>query len=272
MTDSLSWLIEADVFGTSMEPLKQELRRRGIGHEIVHPRPFLNGVIPKIAGQSLGPGARVVFSGTYPLMREIQLKHSWIPGGWCTIENFDCSEYYQHFSGYLLNEPFRILSIENALAQQKELFEQFGDQDQIFLRPTGMEKLFTGCCVSREDFASILHSVRYSNRSVLVATPRQILREWRLIVCETAVITASQYRADGDLCPAAGCPSECVQFVEELLTQVTWRPDPIFMLDVCETNDQLRVVELNSFSCSGFYRCDPRPTVAKVIELVELEK
>jgi hypothetical protein len=34
------------------------------------------------------------------------------------------------------------------------------------------------------------------------------------------------------------------------------------MLDVCDSEDGLRVVELNSFSCSGLYDCDLAAVVA----------
>jgi hypothetical protein len=48
---------------------------------------------------------------------------------------------------------------------------------------------------------------------------------------------------------------------------VSWRPDPLFMLDVGETDGGLHLLELNSFSCSGLYRCDPAPVVAVASEL-----
>ncbi|MBA4189317.1 MAG: hypothetical protein C0467_15075 [Planctomycetaceae bacterium] len=52
---------------------------------------------------------------------------------------------------------------------------------------------------------------------------------------------------------AAGCPGEVVEFANAMLAEVQWRPDELFMLDVCETGHGLRLVELNSFSCSWLY-------------------
>jgi hypothetical protein len=40
------------------------------------------------------------------------------------------------------------------------------------------------------------------------------------------------------------------------LADVSWRPDPLFVMDICEGQSGLRIVELNGFTCSGFYACD----------------
>jgi hypothetical protein len=39
-------------------------------------------------------------------------------------------------------------------------------------------------------------------------------------------------------------------FAKAMLAEVRWRPDPVFMLDIAESNGRLRLVELNGFSCS----------------------
>ena len=52
-----------------------------------------------------------------------------------------------------------------------------------------------------------------------------------------------------------------------MLAEVLWRPDPIFLLDVCEAEGRPWLVEINGFSCSWLYRCDPGAVVAKAGEL-----
>jgi len=41
---------------------------------------------------------------------------------------------------------------------------------------------------------------------------------------------------------AAGCPDEVLAFAEGMLTEVRWRLDPIFMLDVCESAERFWLV------------------------------
>jgi hypothetical protein len=90
----------------------------------------------------------------------------------------------------------------------------------------------------------------------VIAAPREIGREWRLVVLGDSVIAASLYAEDGTKSVQAGCPDEVREFVAGMLNAVSWRPDPIFMMDVCESEERLWLVELNGFSCSWLYQCD----------------
>ena len=47
-----------------------------------------------------------------------------------------------------------------------------------------------------------------------------------------------------------GCPAEVRAFATKMLAEVRWRPDPIFMMDVCQAEGRLRLIELNGFSIS----------------------
>ena len=258
------WLIEADVFGESFDALKAEIRRQGMVWEIVQARPFLNGLVPRIGAHQLSENDCVVFSGTYPLMRHIQLHYHWMPGGWCTAENFECAGYYAHFRRHLLNQDHAILGIDEALTQVENLFAQFAREGQVFFRPGGVQKTFTGRCVDRQQFVLALQSARYSRGSVLVAPPREITDEWRLVISRGRVIAASQYRSAGRLQVTPGCRKDVTTYADSLLAEIPWRPDPIFMMDVCRSNGALYLLELNSFSCSGLYQCDPGAVITEV--------
>jgi len=83
------------------------------------------------------------------------------------------------------------------------------------------------------------------------------------------VISSSQYAVEGQRAISAGCPSEVKSFTESVLSGVHWRPDPIFMVDVCESEGQLWLVELNSFSGSWLYQCELSSVVAAASDLAE---
>lgn len=267
------WLIESDVFGRSFEPVKEAIRRQGMAFEVIHARPFLNGVIPELAGHRLRDGDRVIFCGTFPLMRQIQLHHRWVPGGWCNAPEFDCERYYPILGRHLLNHPCRMLTIDEAVGDADPLFREFGRDGRVFVRPCAVQKTFVGRCVDRTEFVDALRSAAYAGGKVLVAAPRRVRREWRLVVSRRAAVAASQYREDGATAVEPGCPTEVRAFAEAVLAATPWEPDPIFMLDVCEAGDDderapgFRVLELNSFSCSGLYRCDPDAVVAAAAAL-----
>jgi hypothetical protein len=264
----LTWLIESGVYGDEAGPLLAEICRQGMVAEVVPFRTLLKARDIAAGGRPLGDGDRVVAYSTFSFARQVQLHRRWYPGAWCDPANLDCSRYYAHFGKYLLNQRFSILPAVEAIRQRDKLYESFGPADEVFARPTGCDKVFTGRCIFREDFSSALQPATFDPATqVLIAAPREIGREWRLVVKSDQVVAASQYAVEGSKCVEPGCPSEVRAFAEAMLADVRWRPDPIFMMDVCECESRLWLVELNGFSCSWMYACDPAEVVAAAGEL-----
>ena len=80
------------------------------------------------------------------------------------------------------------------------------------------------------------------------------------------IVAASQYAVAGTRDVEAGCPREVTEFATTMLDTAPWRPDPIFMLDICESQGRLWLVELNGFSCS-WYACDFAAVVSTACNL-----
>jgi hypothetical protein len=262
------WLIEAGVYGAEAEPLRAEIRRQGMTADLVPHQAIKQGSDVILDGRRLGPDDCVIGYGTYPFARQIQLHHRWLPGAWCNAENLDCATYYAYFGKFLLNQKYAIMSGVEAIRQSEWLFSALGRDDEVFARPTGCHKLFVGRCATKASFSSALAPARYDPTTlVVIATPRQIVREWRLIVCGDRVIGASQYAAEGARNIAPGSPDAVREFAAAILAEVHWRPDPIFMLDIGESAGRLWLVELNSFSSSWMYQCDLATVVSEASEL-----
>jgi hypothetical protein len=262
------WLIEAGVYGSEAEPLITEIRRQGMTAEIVPHQALKKGAVPVVGGQALSPESCVIGYGTLPFARQIQLHHRWVPGAWCTPENLDCAAYFAYFGKFLLNQHYAIMPGVEAIRQRDWLFSVFGREEQVFARPTSCHKLFVGRLINRDDFNSALAPTCYDPLTlVVVAPPKPVAREWRLIVIRDRVIAGSQYAESGARAIAPDCPNEVRSFTEAMLREVRWCPDPIFMLDVCESEGHLWLVELNSFSCSWLYQCDLSTVVAEASKL-----
>jgi hypothetical protein len=267
------WLIEAGVYGTEVAPLVDEIRRQGITAAILPHRTLVRGPLPMVAGRPLERDDCVLGYGTFPFARQIQLHHKWAPGAWCNSANLDCATYYAHFGPFLLNWEYAILPGVEAIRQQDWLYRVFGERGQVFVRPTGCQKLFPGRCVPRDDFSTALAPTRYDPATlVVIARPRPVLREWRLVVVDGQVVAASQYAENGVLSLEAGCPERVKEFAQSVLHLVKWRPDPAFMMDVGLTEwDNCKLVELNSFSGSWLYQCDLAAVVAAAGDLAQHE-
>lgn len=263
-----TWLIETGVYGDEVTPLLKEIRRQGIAVEMA-PYRVLAGSTSLISS-SLPPDACVIGYGSFPFAREILLHRSWTPGAWCSAENLDCTAYFAFFGSHLLNQPHEILAGIEAVRQADRLYQVFGRDGRVFARPTSCHKIFVGRCIEGEAFATALAPTRYDPSTlVVIAAPRTIGREWRLVVVGDRVITGSQYAVGGERRITPDCPAPVINFAESMLRTVAWRPDPAFMLDVCESDGQLRLVELNSFSGSWLYACDLASVVAAASDQAE---
>lgn len=252
-----TWLIESDVYGPEIQPLAAEVRRQGMECQFVSYREVIKGLVP------LPPGSCTITYGTYPTVRHAMTRYCWVPGGWCSAENLDCAAYYPHFAEFLLNQRREILTGVTAIREKDRLFAEFAREGEIFARPTSVHKLFVGRLIRADDFETALAPTRYDlETQIVVAEPRDLGREWRIVVAGDEVIAGSQYADGGVRVVSANCPEEVFGFARRILASVNWRPDDLFMLDVCESGGELRLVELNSFSCSWLYACD----VERVVE------
>jgi hypothetical protein len=261
------WLIEANVEGLPSEALQSEIRRQGMDVHIV--KPFLHAARSRdiLGAEQLPLDALAVFTGTLTLMRYIQQNRRWRPGGWCTFDNLACSVYYAHFGSHMLNRNYAFLPVAEALRRHDGLFSTFGRQDTVFVRPDSVDKSFSGKMVDRNAFVDLLRqNATDPTLLVMVSEPQPIRFEWRLFIQYGKVFASSQYRLNGQTNVASNVPVSVIDFAETVLEQITWRPASLFVIDVCDSNDELKIVELNSFSCSGQYAIDLQQYVSVASE------
>jgi ATP-grasp domain, R2K clade family 2 len=263
-----TWLFEADVFGLTAEPLKAEVRRQGMWCHVTRQVLLSRGFGDAFGGHRIDVGDCVIACGCYPFVRFVLDNRRWVPGGWCDPDALACSAYYPHFGSYLLNRRHVITTGVKAVRDRDAIFAAVAREGRVFIRPDGCQKTFTGRVVGADEFEASLAPARYDSETrVVVAEPLPIAREWRLIVAEGAAIAASQYLVSGEIVVQPGCPASVLDFVASMLTAVSWRPDELFMVDVCESDGELYLLELNGFSCSAIYPCDYRAVVSVASDL-----
>jgi hypothetical protein len=263
-----TWLIEANVDGLPVEYLQAEVRRQGMACHVVKYLPSLSAPKDIAGSESLPMDACVVFRGTLNLLRHIHASRRWRPGAWCNFPNLACSAYYAHFGPFLLNRDYAFLPIAEAVRLADDLFARYATDGYLFVRPDSVDKSFTGVVTDRSSFTQKFFGTAFDPTTlILVARAKRLTYEWRLIVANGQVVAGSQYRNATGREERPECPDEVVSFVEDVLTKVSWRPAPIFIMDVCDSEDGLRVLELNSFGCSGHYLADLSAVVRAASEL-----
>jgi hypothetical protein len=92
-------------------------------------------------------------------------------------------------------------------------------------------------------------------------------REWRFVIAGDKVVAGSTYLADGRTAVADDPSGRPWTFAAEVAQRIP-APDPVYVLDVCESDAGLRLVELNPFSGADLYACSGSAVVREVAAIV----
>lgn len=261
------WVIETRVDGLSVDRLQTEITKQGLESFTI--RPNLESTFPNdILGVEHIPfDDNVIFTGTLDLFQYIKSHRNWNPTGWCDFTNLSCSVFYEHFETYLLNQEYQILPISDAIAQESNLYRSLAVNHKLFVRPDSVDKLFNGQIVDIDSFSEFLSAqTKDQARRVLIGKPMPIQQEWRLFIANDHIVDGCQYFLGEDFDYQPGIP-ECIRhFVSNVFDDVQWRPDSLFVMDVCDSNNDLRIIEFNSYNCSGLLKCDVSKFVSVATE------
>lgn len=249
------WLLQNDVFSEGLDKLFKCLKKKSIHYQVVKYKPFINEINTVFNDQDEDC---VITYGSLNLIKLIQRTKKWIPGTWCNFANFCCSRYFTFYGELLLNNKYIMMPLQELSRRKSEIYDMFGDP--IFIRPDKGDKSFGGECVLENyfDCAYGLMDAQtlYESPLILVSKSFDIKREWRFFIANHEVITGSQYKALGEKdIQLVSNDQECWKYAD-IVAKTVWHPDPIFAIDICEIADGFKVLEINSFSCSGFYDCD----------------
>jgi len=270
----VTWIIEGSVFEENIDALKAELTRQEVPFELVKYLPFERGKYKDPKG--VNTNGCVLFYGSLNLMRQLLREKSWIPCGWCTLKNFECSKYYAYFGKFLLNQDYIMMPASELLRQKEFVYDKVGIDGCVFVRPSSGFKEFAGSVVPLEEMNENALGFGFYHENpelmTVVTTPKVLTKEWRFVVAKKKVITGSQYRLGKDVEPElVETTCEAALYAQSLVDVVEWEPDPIYTLDICESNGELFLLELNAFSTSGLYDCDLETVVRVASEMAQEE-
>jgi len=185
----------------------------------------------------------------------------------CTIDNYDCKNYYHHYKNLLFNKDAKIWPVEYFLDDW--------DGEQIFIRPcVGYKpKGFTGGVYKEQD-RNYIKECFSKSKDILIAPVKHIDYEYRFIVNDkNKYITGCQYKSFCHETKKLGFdPSPIVpleiqeRFIDNILSKLEWHPDPIYVIDVAESDAELFILEINALSTSGWYDCDYGKIVKEIIK------
>lgn len=101
----------------------------------------------------------------------------------------------------------------------------------------------------------------------VVSSTEHIRAEWRFVIAGKRVVTGSQYRIDGMDMVAPNCPPEAAAFADSVANATPFDPHPIYVMDVAQTDDGFRLIEIGSVCCASLYACNLGKIVDAVVDM-----
>jgi hypothetical protein len=212
----------------------------------------------------------VVFHGSLGNAATIICSFPWKPGEFCDTERFRCSCWFPHAKDFLLHERYRILPADELVAPPCSIAASLSSTEEVFVRPDSPLKPFSGRVIRADSLTlqSLDFGFYFDDETlpVVVAPVRTISREWRYVVVNGAVIAGSAYDATRRIALPDSPECETWRFAERVAQSVP-APESAYVLDICESDGRLHMLELNPFSGADLYDCDRRAVVDAVSNL-----
>lgn len=270
----MHWILQENLFKEAeWENLVGTLKRFDIPHSIHKVIPFIGELVPPAEPKQ----DNVICFGSYSMRHAAKL-HGWKPGVY-DLEPINFQVQLKHWGDMMLNADAKIVQFKDI---------HWTEDEPRFLRPIEDSKVFAGKLYEWEEFRNWQHNVcmlelDYGNSLmpstlVQVCTPKNIYSEYRFWIVDAKIVTASLYKRGDRVIYSKDVDERFYMFVTNILRygDITlsminngWQPHKAYVLDVCETEDGIKIVEINTINAAGFYAGNVQDLI---IALEEMEK
>lgn len=266
------WVIQNNIFREqNHSKLMKAIYRLNIPHIQVKVVPFYDRLIPsdfdsheyqgdisEVPEIEIDSNQSIMVLGATSLAR-IAKRRGWEPGSFLN-DNFHYDHWKNHFGHHLLNEEAVVDTFEKIQIPW----------DKFFIRPCEDTKDFNGTVTTIKDFLhwrdeeiASIGGCSFSNSQVVASPLKTIYAEYRFFIVDKKVVTYSQYKRGNNIFLSSEVNSEVIDFAQNMTN--LWQPARAFVIDIADTSEGYKVIEINNFNSAGFYDCD----VTKIIDAIE---
>lgn len=249
----MHWIVQENLINPEVrDELVRLLTARNTSYTVARLIPVFNLLDNEVA-DPVGP----VFVYGSTGLGEVAKARGWTPGYF--DENLDYSQMLREFGRLALNHDAICLPLGMLNPTRMP-----NPPEQFFIRPVHDNKSFAGCTMTWAELAKFQVGVkrvadqpdvtlRLRDRMVL-APLKDIAAEYRFFVIAGRVVTGSRYK-DGDIVRSSTeVGVDVLAFAQRCAEH--WSPNAAYTLDIADTVEGLRVLEMTSANSAGFYACD----------------
>ncbi len=242
------WIVQNNLGSTgNFETMKEYASKTGIPFKGVKIRPFTDDVPEDVDGP-------VVVYGSCGMIRAAR-KTALARGIFENEQGFKFKALREAYGEHLLNYDAHTVSVGQFC---KEWRGGFGE---IFIRGNDDEKHIIGHKTTWKEFSNDIDN-RPSiseNYEIIVSDVKQIRREFRVFIVNGKAVAGSSYggfnnKLDDGYIRSGACLAEAMYFAQFMAKR--YSPHSIYVMDVCDTPEGNKIVELNGFNSAGFYSAD----------------
>lgn len=255
----MHWVIQNNIYAEEgFEVLLATLTRLQLSYSVHKVIPFIGEITD---AESIPSSDRVIVMGSYSMAREA-VKRGWKPGAF--LDNLDFRVQWENWGERMLNADAYITRFDAVLPHA----------EPFFLRPVHDTKAFTGLVIDwptyeqwRENLVRLPETkdpvndplgvhVLTGGTEVMVCKRKMIYNETRTWVVDGRVVTASGYKL-GTI-KRYTAPEQVEPRIIEFANDCAsiWSPNRAYVLDVADTDEGLKIVEVNNLNSAGWYKAD----------------
>lgn len=274
------WIFEKSMLETSyhdrLDLLCDDL---GIPYQVVTYIPMAKsfGESPFLEPPKFDDGDCVVAYGSIEAVDGLShYNKKYLPFSYIQKEKLTCKSYMPNIpQELLLNDNYIMLPYKEFLRRKDGIYSLF-NTNKLFIRPDSGLKTFSGTTVHLDDFDIELKSINEfssvkEDTIILISGIKPIEEEYRIVIGNGHVIASSLYKVRDEVVMKEGAPENVISLAEKI-ANLSWQPDLVYTCDIAVlSNGDVKVIELNSFSCAGLYACNLREILLKVSEIALLE-
>lgn len=163
---------------------------------------------------------------------------------------------------------------------------QIMEKGPRWVRSNSGSKLFSGGVFDEKSFRNEMNYIRrddmHNDISYVSSSPKKINKEWRCVIINHEVISSSQYMNDGEpeIRSYKETPKEVIKFAEYWVKKHMLMFPDSYTLDICDIGGwvdhsnggweyDLKIVEVNNLTTSGYYECDIERIVNVIVNQLE---
>jgi hypothetical protein len=260
----VTWVLQNDQpdrWSTSNEAITKRCDETGHKWELMQIVPFERSVI---GGDPIIEGPVVAYGSTG--IDTVVERNKWAPGVW-RVDGVIESHSKAALGDLYMNTEMQVVPVREAATVAAEKGWEF-----FFVKPDSDNKEFAGTVTDGGKYPFFIEGMLAydwidQDFNVCVSPIKQIGIEWRLPVVDGKVVDYSIYRQWREVMPKREIYQEVLDVAAEAISR--HNPAPVYVIDIGQVDDELKVIEYNGFNSAGLYDCNIANVVDAINEYVD---